>query len=193
MTVEDAIKFQLCNSTTFTLKSKLQELAFTLRKEIMDTESHKLPDNLTVDNIEKEEINEPDILHEFLQNVTCGPDYKRSSIKDMRINLIGQDVVFAATAGRKRPKKHIQLGLTLKSLTGSSRRIELLKRMGHCINYHGVTEIETEMTFEARDRSMCIPFGMDLLSCGLPMFSRVTSLVLALIAQSSPSTSFRSG
>ena len=34
--------------------------------------------------------------------------------------------------------------------------------MGHCINYHAVTEIETEMTFEARTRCQYTPYGMDL-------------------------------
>ena len=54
------------------------------------------------------------------------------------------------------------MGLALKSLTGSRRIIELLNRMGHCINYHGVTEIETEMTYESRNRSQYTPYGMDL-------------------------------
>ena len=56
------------------------------------------------------------------------------------------------------------VGLALKSLTGSRRIVELLNRMGHCVNYHAVVELETEMTFEARNRSMYTPYGMDLLS-----------------------------
>ena len=34
--------------------------------------------------------------------------------------------------------------------------------MGHCVSYHTVQEVETEMTFEANSRSTYTPFGMSL-------------------------------
>ena len=64
---------------------------------------------------------------------------------------------------QKETKKHLQLGLAIKSSTGNRQIIELLNRMGHCINYHAVTETETEMTLEVRNRCQHIPYGMDLL------------------------------
>lgn len=62
----------------------------------------------------------------------------------------------------KRPKKHLQVGLVLKSLTGSRKVIEMLNRLGHCVNYHTVQEIETELTFEAAKATKNTPFGMSL-------------------------------
>ena len=41
---------------------------------------------------------------------------------------ISQDIVFLKTAGEKRPKKHLQIGIAVKSLAGSRRVIELLTR-----------------------------------------------------------------
>ena len=132
-----------------------------MRYRIFITESYNggrnsLPDNLTIEDIGKGEIDVPDIVQEFLQNVIPGPSYRRSKAE--------KNLIFAATTGRKKPRKHLQLGLALKSLTGSRRIVELLNRMGHCVNYHAVAELETEMTFEARNRSMYTPYGMDLLS-----------------------------
>ena len=70
--------------------------------------------------------------------------------------------MFSATTGRKRPKKHLQFELAIKSLTGNRQIMELLNRLGHCINYHVVTEIKTEMIFEARNRCQYTPYGMEL-------------------------------
>ena len=40
----------------------------------------------------------------------------------------------------------------------------MMNRMGHCVNYHTVEELETELTFEARQRNQYTPFGMTLQS-----------------------------
>ena len=42
----------------------------------------------------------------------------------------------------------------MKSLTGSRKVIEILNRFGHCISYHAVEEIETELTFKANKEGL---------------------------------------
>ena len=74
---------------------------------------------------------------------------------------VSQDVVFSTTSGIKKPSKHLQLGLAIKSLTGSWKVVEILNRMGHCVSYSTVEEIKTELIFEAYKNSKETPFGME--------------------------------
>ena len=57
--------------------------------------------------------------------------------------------IFAATAGLKKPQKHLMLGIASQSLTGSKKVIEIMNRLGHCASYHTIEEVETEATFES--------------------------------------------
>ena len=66
-----------------------------------------------------------------------------------RISSISQDTVYAATTGLKKPQKHLTVGLSLSSLTGSSKMVEMMCRLGHCASYHSIKEIENEMATEA--------------------------------------------
>ena len=47
------------------------------------------------------------------------------------------------------------LGIALKSLTGSQKVVEIMNRLGHCISYHTIEEIETEATFEST-KTICL-------------------------------------
>ena len=54
-------------------------------------------------------VKTPDVLTQFLTHLACGPDIRRgkSEIKQRRVDFIGLDIIYAATAGLKVPKKHI--------------------------------------------------------------------------------------
>ena len=54
------------------------------------------------------------------------------------------------------------LTIALKSLRGSPKIIEIMNRLGHCINYHTIEEIETETTFSLTKSNMFTPSGMKL-------------------------------
>ena len=73
---------------------------------------------------------------------------------------MSEDDVFAATAGLKKPQKHLILGIALKNLTGSRKVIEIMNRLGHFVSYHTVKEIEKEATFESTKRNLVTPLGM---------------------------------
>ena len=55
------------------------------------------------------------------------------------------------------PSTQIQLGLTLKSMTGSKKLITLMNRMGHSISYNTADELETELTFTATKNKNLLP------------------------------------
>ena len=70
--------------------------------------------------------------------------------------------IFAATAGLKKPQKHLMLGIALKTLTGSREVIEIMNRLEDCASYHIIEEVESEATFESTNRSLLTPIRMKL-------------------------------
>ena len=54
------------------------------------------------------------------------------------------------------------VGLSLNSLTGSKKVVEMMCRLGHCASCHTIKEIENEMTIKAANSVKATPFGMSL-------------------------------
>ena len=86
--------------------------------------------------------------------------YDVENLKSRREGQTGQVIIYAATAGLKVPKKHIQLGLVTKSLTGSKKLLNVLDRYGHSISYTAAEEIETELKCEGTKENFLIPNDM---------------------------------
>ena len=130
-------KSNLCNSNM-----QIRDVAFKLRQEIMNAGSIKLPEHLKVEDIFKVEV--PDLVQNFFKYLIGGPDSCKWDLESRkrRIKSISQDIVFLTTSGIKKPSKYLQLGLAIKSLTGSQKVVELLNRMGHCVNYSTVEELK---------------------------------------------------
>ena len=141
---------------------QIRKVAFKLRQEIMNASSIKLPEHLKVEDIFKGAAEVPDLVQNFFKYLIGGTDSCKWDLESRkrRIKSIGQDLVFSTTSGIKKPSKHLQLGLAIKSLTGSRKAVEILNRMGHFINYSTVEELETELTFEANKNCKETPFGM---------------------------------
>ena len=55
---------------------------------------------------------------------------------------ISQDIVFNCLQGKVLQPKHLLLGLGLHNLTGSQKVVDILSKLGHCINYNMVCDIE---------------------------------------------------
>ena len=141
---------------------QIRDVAFKLRQEIMTASSIKLTEHLKVEDIFKGEVEVPDLVQNFFKYLIGGPDSHKWDLESRkrRIKPISQDVVFSTTSGIKKPSKHLQLGLAIKSLTGSRKVVEIQNRIGHCVSYSTAEELETELTFEANKNSKEIPFGM---------------------------------
>ena len=78
----------------------------------------------------------------------------------MRTQSACENVIFSANSGQTKPKKHLMLGMTMKSFTGSRKVIEILNKLDPFVSYHTVEEIETEITFEANKEGALSPHGM---------------------------------
>ena len=72
-----------------------------------------------------------------------------------KIKSITDEVVYATSHGRLKPGKNLSLAISVKSLTGSRRVVEILNRFGHCSGYHVAESLETQLATEiaARNRA----------------------------------------
>ncbi|XP_057304270.1 uncharacterized protein LOC130641476 [Hydractinia symbiolongicarpus] len=165
-TISEEEAFRKEYSMKTKLKAKIRDVAFALRSAIMEIEKCPIPDEVTFADIKKGEVEAPNELIEFFSYLIGGPDQRivKSNQKQRRIKSIADDVIFAATSGKKKPAKHLQLGLAVKSITGSKKVIEMLNRLGHSVSYSIIEELETELTFTSTKAGNATPHGMKLMS-----------------------------
>ena len=96
---------------------------------------------ISIHPLDPEDINEnkvdeivPESLLHLLQSI-CGDSRK--------VKSIAQDIVSAASNGKKRMPKHVGLGISLKNSLRSKEYITKLNNLGHSISYDDVQRIET--------------------------------------------------
>ena len=162
LSVEEILRKETLASTIEDVKIK--EVAFLIRKSILDCKHQPLPENITLEDFKKGEVETPEILEKFLTYLIAGPDSRRheSDVKQRRIKSISDDVIYATTGDKKKPSKHLMLGMTIKSLTGSKIVLQILNHYGYCSSYNTIQETETELNFEANKRQEILPYGMEL-------------------------------
>ena len=144
-TTEEAIRL----SDKQNMQTKIRDVALFLRREVLQADYAPLPSTVSLEDIRKGEVDTPEDLVNFFRYLPGGPYVGRelTAAKSYRITSISEDLVFAATSRRRRPAKHLQIGMTIKSLTGSKKVVTMLNRLGHCIRYNGTEELKTELTY----------------------------------------------
>ena len=160
-TTEEAIRL----SDKQNIQTKIRDVALFLRREVLQADYTPLPSTVSLEDIHirKGEVNTPEDLVKFPRYLVGGGPYlgrELAAAKSYRITSISEDVVFVATSGRRRPAKHSQIGMAIKSLTGSKKVVTMLNRLGHCINYNGIEELETELTYNCSNANQITPSGM---------------------------------
>ena len=123
----------------------------------------------------------PEIVRTFFQHLLGGlqTDQCSESVK-RRSDSLSQDVLFSVRNGNIKPRKHILMGMSMKSMTGSKKIVTMLNRMGHSINYHAVEEIETDLAYAILDRKETCPAGsIPVVPCGLAFdnYDELTSIL----------------
>ena len=63
----------------------------------------------------------------------------------LKVLSVCQDIVYLASKGRKQTPKSLSLGLTVRHLTGSSRIVTLLNKLGHCAARDTVLSLDTSL------------------------------------------------
>ena len=72
ITVEDAFRRE--TNMKWNINIKAREVAYALRSEILKAQKTTSPENLTIKDILKGEVQVPDIVNKFFNNLICGPN-----------------------------------------------------------------------------------------------------------------------
>ena len=96
----------------------------------------------------------------FFQVLYTGTNEKVKNVQTEKVIDSVNDVMYATSHGRIKPGKHLSLALSIKSLTGSCKVIELINRLGHCSGYHIAENLETQFATEISARNRAMPDGM---------------------------------
>ena len=142
----DAVKHAFDQASS--KEAKVVETALHLRALILEARNNcnDFPFPVTADILAKGQTETPDILLKFFKVLYTGSVVKDADERVQRyINTAADDCLFVGSRGIIKPSKHVCLGLGLKSITGSRKVIETLNRFGHCISYHTVESLETDL------------------------------------------------
>lgn len=126
----------------------------------MQRSQQDLPAPITSDAVMSGQGNIPKELLDFFHVLYTGSSSTQDDRVERLVNSVSDDVVFVTTRGRTKPSKHLSLGLSLKSLTGSRKVIEIINRLGHCVSYHTVEELETDLATNITNRGSSTPDGI---------------------------------
>ena len=108
----------------------------------------------------------PEVLFNLLAWITSASEeaafdqYAKVSEDRKRRRLsIAQDIIFTAHNGNVFTPKHFSLGLTIRHLFGSSKLINILNGLGHCVSYGQVLEHDTAIAELQLSQGKKIPPG----------------------------------
>ncbi|XP_028395413.1 uncharacterized protein LOC114519473 [Dendronephthya gigantea] len=76
-----------------------------------------------------------------------------------KILSICQDIIYLKSKGRRIVPKHLILGLTIRHLTGSSKLIDIVSGLGHCISPKAVIDYDSDLARYRAQQSSVIPRG----------------------------------
>ena len=139
------------------------EAAFYLRGLIKNVvKRHEdLPENLNSDMLSNGQGDPPEELLTFFKVLYTGSLKAATNDKVSRlIESVCADVMFASSRWRFKPGKHLNMGLGIKSMTGSRKVLEILNRFGLSISYHIVEEIETSLANDISTKQFSTPDGL---------------------------------
>lgn len=127
-------------------------------------DKHKLSDKVTTTDLIAGECDIPALLKTFYQTILRGYNYQRKNNSETELcsESLASDLIYAMTRGRIKPSKQIVLGMALKSLTSSKKVLNIINKLGHCVSYSVVKELETEAAYTSTSRSLQCPSNITL-------------------------------
>lgn len=143
------------------LLAQIKSVAFEIRKRVLSQEKRYLPKhNISVENIYEGECAIPKELYTFISCLAKGPKNSTKQTLETKVNSICHSIIYTMTNGAVKPSTCLSLGLVTKSITGSRRMVELLNRLGHCVSYSVVEELETEIAYGCAANTKMLPHGL---------------------------------
>lgn len=137
----------ISGSSTRIQQSALKRAASFLQESVLSflEEADPLPWPPTVESLVSRERQYPELLQLFFKELLSfkGSHHVTAERVDRLTDSFCQDVIHAVSKGKFLTPKHASLGLGLHSMTGQKLPITILARLGHCITYDAINEIET--------------------------------------------------
>ena len=123
----------------------IQEAAETLRSDILDYANSmpKLKWPPYIDDLTSEAMQPPQSLVLFLGQLLKANDHSESNTVKRLVESYSSDLIHGVTRGKVITAKHFLLGLGLHNITGQKKPVQIINRLGHCIEYNVACEIET--------------------------------------------------
>ena len=98
---------------------------------------------INIDELDSENRNPPESVTSFLTQLLRNKDHPNREALTHSIESYISDLIHGVTRSKVITTKHFLLGLGLHNITGRRPPIQILHRLGHCIDYNFVCEIET--------------------------------------------------
>jgi hypothetical protein len=114
--------------------------AETIRSEVKSAKS-SLEWPPKIDNLEAQQTLLTPQLKVFLSKLFGSQGHEL----DVKVNSLGQDILYVLNNGTFLTTKHVLLPFTVKALTGNVELLKILNRLGHGVSYSKVAEIEAAL------------------------------------------------
>lgn len=141
-------------------EQEAQDFALKYRKNILKIKKKALPDSIDSEALDRGECDIPKWLNIFWTTALSGVEKKICNRVDRLSSCYSQDSIYSITRGHIKPRKHISLGIAMKSLTGSRKVIDILNRQGYCISYCSILELETSAAYSSTTNNLLCPSGI---------------------------------
>ena len=89
----------------------------------------------------------PEPINMLLTSILSGKDKSTKRTSDL-VCSIAQYLIYSSSMGRKRTKNHVELGVSIKQITGSVDAVRWLNRFGHSISYDEINALKTKLAEE---------------------------------------------
>lgn len=140
---------------------RLQEAALILRREIVAFHKHSQPlpwpPSSSFLLLKQKDI--PPLLFTFVKNLFSRRMKKLTDRCERHVFSICQDICYIVTNGQWKTPKHLLLGMSIRHITGSSKLIHFLNRLGHCASHSTLLELETAMCDSVNESTSNLPTG----------------------------------
>ena len=109
----------------------------------------------TMEQLSQDEHSQPPSLQLFLKYLmNCHHSNKKpTEAMNRKITSYASDLISAVSKGKTITAKHFLLALGLHNMTGQRSAIEILNRLGHCLDYNTTCEIESAQAIKAQKLS----------------------------------------
>ena len=132
--------------TLFNDKERLLNQASEYLRADIEGHAKNLPElswPINIDELDSETRNPPESVTSFLSQLLRNKDHPNREALTRLMESYTSDLIHGVTRGKVITTKHFLLGLGLHNITGQRLQIQILHRLGHCIDRNFVSEIET--------------------------------------------------